>query len=140
MIDEKKLIDEINRLKNELVASDQGTMYEQGRISALEDVLLFIKEPVDEDLKWASYHEAMKLLNDDRYLPTTPYSEKIPMLQNLYKTGAVWQKQQLMKDAIPATVLTNQYGNKYIQSWSGLVQYDKYENRAKIKIIIVKED
>ena len=40
---------EVERLKNELVKNCEGTMFEQGRISALEDTLLFIdtmhKEP-----------------------------------------------------------------------------------------------
>ena len=49
-------------------------------------------------------------------------------------------REDMMKDAIPANILTNQYGNKYIQSWSGLKQYDKYKNGDNVKLIIIKEE
>lgn len=55
-------------------------------------------------------------------------------------TGMEKMREQMIKDAIPANILTNQHGNKYIQSWSGLKQYDKYKNGDEVKIIIIKKE
>ena len=54
--------------------------------------------------------------------------------------GMEKMKEQMMKDAIPANILTNQHGNKYIQSWSRLKQYDKYKNGDEVKLIIIKQE
>lgn len=55
-IDKSALVAEIDRLISELVEEGEDTMYEQGRISALEDVKVFIEhtlevKEVDKD-KW----------------------------------------------------------------------------------------
>ena len=55
-IDKSPLVAEIDRLISELVEEGEDTMYEQGRISALEDVKVFIEhtlevKEVDKD-KW----------------------------------------------------------------------------------------
>lgn len=41
---------EIKRLKNELVSNNEGTMFEKGRISAFEDVMLFIDSKQEEPI------------------------------------------------------------------------------------------
>ena len=50
----QKIRTELERLKNELIANNENTMFEQGRISAFEDALLFVdstpEEPVIEDI------------------------------------------------------------------------------------------
>lgn len=55
------------------------------------------------------------------------------------KAGMRYMRQLILKDAIPAFIGTNQYGNKFIQGWSGLNQYDEFDNGDEVKIIIVKE-
>lgn len=64
----------------------------------------------------------------------------IEKLLDISSNFANWQKQLMMKDAVPATVLRNQHGNKYIQSMSGLVQYDKFEIGDIVKVMFMKED
>ena len=56
-----------------------------------------------------------------------------------YEDGKSAMKRQMMEEAIPAFIDTNQYGNKYIQGWSGLNQYDEFDDGDEVKIIIVKE-
>ena len=55
------------------------------------------------------------------------------------KAGMRYMRQLMLKEAIPAFIDTNKYGNKYIQGWSGLNQYDEFDNGDEVKIIIVKE-
>jgi len=55
------------------------------------------------------------------------------------KAGMRYMRQLMLKEVIPAFIGTNQYGNKYIQGWSGLKQYDEFNNGDEVKIIIVKE-
>ena len=55
------------------------------------------------------------------------------------KAGMRYMRQLMLKEAIPAHVYINKYGNKYIQGWSGLNQYDEFDNGDEVKIIIVKE-
>ena len=58
--------------------------------------------PVSEDLEKMSYHSAMDLINNPKFLPTTTFGELIPMLQKLYKDGAKWQKEQFEKNRLAA--------------------------------------
>lgn len=37
---------------------------------------------------------------------------------------------------VPANVILNQFGNKYISSWSGLKEYDNFQLNEEIKILI----
>jgi hypothetical protein len=67
-----------------------------------------------------SYHSAMDLINNPKFLPTTTFGELIPMLQKLYKDGAKWQKEQNLEltweDIKTIDKLLNQcvdYGNPY---------------------------
>ena len=39
-------------------------------------------------------------------------------------------------DEVPANVIVNQFGNKYILSWSGLKEYDNFQVNEEIKILI----
>ena len=52
------------------------------------------EESVSEDLEKMSYHSAMDLINNPKFLPTTTFGELIPMIQKLYKDGAKWQKEK----------------------------------------------
>lgn len=46
-----------------------------------------------------------------------------------------------MKDVneVPATVMVNKYGNRFISSWSGLKEYDGLKEGQEIKILIPKK-
>ena len=37
---------------------------------------------------------------------------------------------------VPATVMVNKYGNRFIYSWSGLKEYDDFKEGQEIKILI----
>jgi hypothetical protein len=40
---------------------------------------------------------------------------------------------------VPATVMVNKYGNRFISSWSGLKEYDDLKEGEEIKILIPKK-
>ena len=40
---------------------------------------------------------------------------------------------------VPATVMVNKYGNRFISSWSGLKEYDDFKKGEEIKILIPKK-
>jgi hypothetical protein len=40
---------------------------------------------------------------------------------------------------VPATVMVNKYGNRFISSWSGLKEYDGLKEGEEIKILITKK-
>lgn len=40
---------------------------------------------------------------------------------------------------VPATVMVNKYGNRFISSWSGLKEYDGLKKGEEIKILIPKK-
>ena len=40
---------------------------------------------------------------------------------------------------VPATVMVNKYGNRFIFSWSGLEEYDDLKKGEEIKILIPKK-
>lgn len=40
---------------------------------------------------------------------------------------------------VPATVMTNKHGNRFISSWPGLREYDDLKEGQEIKIIISKK-
>ena len=82
---------EVERLKNELVKNCEGTMFEQGRISALEDTLLFIdsmpEKPVSVELEEEIHNEVVKL-------HTAPCYDELAAFARHF---AQWQERQMMK-------------------------------------------
>ena len=40
---------------------------------------------------------------------------------------------------VPATVMVNKYGNRFISSWPGLKEYDDLKEGEEIKILIPKK-
>ena len=101
-IDKTALIAELNRLIAELVEEGEGTMFEQGRISAFEDVKVFInhtlevkevnEEPVSNNLKEAA----------DNYVGHAPeIDEDLSCFtkRNAFIAGAKWQKEQIIYKA-----------------------------------------
>lgn len=107
-INKDAVVAELNRLVAELVEEGEDTMFEQGRISAFEDVKVFInhtlevketeEEPVSEDLGEA----ADKHLVEKGYLLTTKNGEHLAEVEakGLFKAGAKWQKEQMEKNRI----------------------------------------
>ena len=60
-----------------------------------QEQLNVMEEPISDDLEQASYHEAMKLINDNKFpLPTTTIGEMIQYFKRLYKAGAQWQEEK----------------------------------------------
>lgn len=51
-----------------------------------------------------------------------------------------WQKQQMMKDAVPGRISVNRFGNKVVSSWPGIQQLKLLHTFDKVKLIIIKED
>lgn len=49
------------------------------------------------NLDEAAHQEAVKVLNNPAFLPTTPFSEMLKMLQDLYKAGAELMAGQFQK-------------------------------------------
>lgn len=65
-------------------------------------------------------------------------SDVVEICKHFYKAGL--NKNKLMDDALPGTIMINKYGNKYASSWSGLCQFDKFDVGDKIKIIVIEDD
>ena len=67
-------------------------------------------EPISNDLEQASYHEAMKLINDGKFLlPTTTIGEQVECFKKFYKAGAEWQKEQMMKGTMDGKISRDNY-------------------------------
>lgn len=68
LIDKNALVAEINRLIAELVEKGEGTMFEQGRISAFEDAKLFLDtfevEEVDLELITGWFDHIAQIADD----------------------------------------------------------------------------
>lgn len=62
------------------------------------------------------------------------------------KAGDEWKKQQMMKEAVSATIVSDldphgtDYGNQKIICGWGELEAKKFKNGSKVKLIIIKED
>ena len=140
-ISKSALVAELNRLIAELVEEGEGTMFEQGRISAFEDVKVFInhtlevkEEPASNDLE-AEFILYLKhkfnipqegnTLKTDGWRPS-PYD-----ILDIAKHFAQWQKKQEVKEVDLEKEIHNaadQYdinnnGNIY---WEDIVGFAKH--------------
>ena len=80
-IDKSALVAELNRLIAELVEEGEDTMFEQGRISAFEDVKVFINhtlEVKEVDLEGISKNYALN---------NSPWDDCMLEMQNAFKDG-----------------------------------------------------
>jgi hypothetical protein len=91
MTDKEQILAEVRRLKIELIDNGENTMFEQGRISAFEDMEVFIdslqEEPVDagleeEIIRYIGFPEEV-----DEDISTT-------MVRNAARHFAKWSKKQ----------------------------------------------
>ena len=63
-----------------------------------------------------------------------------------FQTGAEWKKQQMMKEAVSATIVSDldphgaDYGNQKIICGWGELEAKRFKNGSKVKLIIIKED
>ena len=96
------------------------------------------EEPVSKDLEQAAKEYRLSAnLNHERY------GEFGSNIINAFIAGAKWQKQQMMKEAVEATVKIDAGGYPYIPS---MELYDYTEDKPlakegdKVKLIIIKED
>ena len=102
-----------------------------------------IKAEIERNLEKMSYHAAMELINNPKFLPTTTFSELIPMLQKLYKDGANWKEKQMLKNAVEVSIA------KLNADLTIDVTYDEEDRYLrkleckegdKVKLIIIKEE
>ena len=118
-IDKSALVAELNRLIAELVEEGKDTMFEQGRISAFEDVKVFInhtlevidvnEEPVSNDLE-----EAAKNYEEDAIF----YAAR--RISDFFKAGAQWQKEQLIEKAcvfLKSTDFYKYYNREFVKEF-----------------------
>ena len=125
------MIDKVQKIREE-VARIQ--LYTQSEV--LKQVLDYIdevqKEPVSEDLEYASEKYAC------RFSSSKYGHDKI---KATFKTGAKWQKEQVIANAIDAEVLEN-YDGKVIK-YDDTILDKKLSNCKvfdKVKVIVIKED
>ena len=118
-ISKAALVSEINKLIAELVEEGEGTMFEQGRISAFEDAKLFLDtlevKEIGVDLGDPKGDKSAKQIIDTKTLEVKEVN------------------------VVPATVMVNKYGNRFISSWPGLKEYDDLKEGQEIKILIPKK-
>ena len=147
MTDKEKILAEIERLYNQSLAdenrqADRGleraANVSYGKSIACKELLSFIntlpKEPVSEDLEDA----AIKYADENTEDPTemneydSEYFDWHDYCERVYKAGAQWQKEQMMKDAVDATLAKTE----------GMIWIDNtkaYNKGDKVKVIIIKE-
>jgi len=132
---------ELERLKDELIANNEGTMFEQGRISAFEDAILFInslqvvEEPVSEGIdEDDSFDELLQELYI-KYNKEVSIEKLLDIASNFVK----WQKQQMTKESVKAkivgikkNILTGSYGFAEIEG--------NFKEGDEFKVVIIKED
>lgn len=145
MTDKEKFRKEVEKLKSQLLrgaCSSQIAMETRCKEEAYNEVLAILdslqEEPVSEELEKMSYHSAMDLINNPKFLPTTTFGELIPMLQKLYKDGAKWQKQQMMKDAISGKVTEIYYPTDSCLEIEATLPESRFEDGDKV--LIIKEE
>lgn len=127
----EKIKIEIERRRNAIDYIGMPTCAEYNRVWAYNDVLEIIdsleEEPVSEDLEVAAKSYSAYRRGDD-----TEISYDINRYEGVI-AGAIWQKQQMMKDAIDG----------WFDEEIGAFNYDwrnyDFKDGDKVKIIIIKK-
>ena len=140
----QKIREEVERLKSQLLrgaCSSQIAMETRCKEEAYNEVLAILdtmqEEPANEDLE-----EAAKRYSDNE----NPICTCAECLLKSFKDGAEWQKQQVKKEAVSATIVSDldphgaDYGNQKIICGWGELEAKKFKNGSKVKLIIIKED
>lgn len=128
-------------MKNELIQeAEKGykSEFDEGRISAFEDMITFIdslkEEPISNDLEEASVNYAatgLFLSNGKEMIDF--------QVEKAFKAGALWQKEQLMKDAVYGLVCGH---NDNSPAWIDLNLLKKPDVKVgeEVKFIIIMEE
>lgn len=100
----QQIKDEVERLKNELITNCENTMFEQGRISAFEDMVLFInslqEKPFDYCNATIVQKDFAEPVIDNIEEASDKYARQFSCwlyksMSECFKAGAEWQKQQI---------------------------------------------
>lgn len=98
------------------------------------------EEPVSEDLEEAAKHYLYSnILYDDVYVGNPTDKDCIEM----FKAGAKWQKQQMVKAAIETEVVDDSFGQQVVEVPAIRYDVQPEDNMGigdKVKLIIIKED
>lgn len=86
-------------------------------------ISLFKKEKKIE--KWSAEASQMNVVS---------LGARIAMLEEILSFFNTLEVKEV--NEVPANVMLNQFGNKYISSWSGLKEYDNFQVNEEIKILI----
>ena len=120
--------------ESEIEVSYNEKINEAHRLGREEGMFLaktMFKEPVSEDLEEAAKHYLYSnILYDDVYVGNPTDKDCIEM----FKAGAQWQKQQMMKDAVEVQV------NPLLGETFVGCMVNGYKVGDKVKLIIIKED
>jgi len=145
MTDREKIKAELEkRYKTNLLGSHSA--FRNGKCEAFRELLSFInnlpEEPVSEDLT----EEFNRFLNNVEGMPRMWHpDEQLEWGKDIARHFAQWQREQMMKEAVPAEAVLNYYGNgekEYYSVANEEVDGEKYGLRdgKKVKLIIVKEE
>ena len=128
-ISKSALVTELNRLIAELVEEGKDTMFEQGRISAFEDVKVFInhtlevkEEPASKDLEREIKHYVYDPyfdLNGVAVKGATDYLT-VEDVADIARHFAQWQKEQLIEKAcvfLKSTDFYKYYNREFVKEF-----------------------
>lgn len=144
MIDKvQKIHEEVERLMNELIQEKEkgfGSDTDDACILELQNVLTYIdslqEEHVSEDLEDAADNALSNVLNTHEIV-------NVGSCLEMFRFGAQWQKEQMMKDATDVTVHIDASDCPYIPQME-LYDYDKdvplAKDGEKVKVIVIKEN
>ena len=105
-------------------------------LSNVERTVKDWKEPASEDLEQTSKEYALN---------NTPYDDCAEEMQEAFKAGAKWKKEQLMSEAIEGDITFDYYGDD--DKTYGCIAHNSFcledfglKDRDKVKVIVIKED
>lgn len=95
------------------------------------------EEPVSEDLEEAAKHYLYSnILYDDVYVGNPTDNDCVEM----FKAGAQWQKEKMMKEAKESQVILTRITNATLApSLSSVILDDSFKEGDKVKVIVIKD-
>jgi hypothetical protein len=94
---------------------------------------------IDKSALVADIEKAIKSIYAGREYVGIPYDEEC-IVRGLQKAEDIINTLEVKEvNEVPATVMVNKYGNRFISSWSGLKEYDGLKEGEEIKILIPKK-
>lgn len=132
-IDADKLKAEIERQEKQCPLDTYEGRHRLFILGGLKTSLSTLEEPVSEDLEEAAMNYIAPIENEDG-LKVINFSGQD--IKDAFKTGAEWQKEQMMKDAEECELY---WDGDFLAIDLNMAALG-YSERDKVKIIIVKED